>query len=208
MTIAAFLLTVCAAALPLRAQCADGEVFPCGGERVQAGGLVQIRWAAQPVADQRVDLWLWDGESGVYREIVRSFPGAAGKYSWSVPEGLRGKFFRIRLQAGQRSWMSPSYFWIVGTAEVPPAPPPLPSPSSVSIRPNPSTGEVLLEWGLREARLVSLWNILGQRVKTLGPGQLFSPLLLQMPELASGLYRVEVEFTTAEKATGWLLLLR
>lgn len=207
MRIATFLLTISAAALPLRAQCADGEVFPCGGERVQTGGLVQIRWAAEPVADQRVDLWLWDGESGIYHEIVRSFPGAAGSYAWSVPEGLRGKLFRIRLQAGQRWWMSPSYFWIVAAAETPPVAQPLSPPATVLLRPNPSTGEVLVEWGFHEARSLSLWNVLGQQVKAIGPGRLLSPLLLRVPELASGLYRVELEFATGAKAIGWLLLL-
>ncbi len=194
------------ALLEVHAQCADGVVFPCGGERVASGAPLLIRWnAAELPAGARVGLWLWDGERGRFTEIAQNVPGESGSYLWQVPHELRGRLFRIQLRAQQRVLMSPTYFWIglglpsrvVERSE--------PQEKQLRILPNPASEAAELAWEGAPAIQLRLYDVYG-RVRLLHTGEGWtSPLHLPVAELAAGAYAVELLLRDGKRLWGMLL---
>ncbi len=194
------------ALLELHAQCADGVVSPCGGERVANGAPLLIRWnAAELPAGARVGLWLWDGERGRFTEIAQNVPAESGSYLWQVPHELRGRLFRIQLRAQQRVLMSPTYFWIgVGIPSEVAEQAGFPD-RQLRVMPNPASETVELHWEGIPAVQVRVYDVYGRmHVLHAGPS-LPSPIRLSVTGLAVGAYAVELLLRNGQRLRGMLL---
>jgi len=194
------------ALLEVHAQCADGMLAPCGGERIANGASVLIRWNAAELPEKTgVELWLWDGERSRFITIAQNVPAESGSYLWQVPNELRGRLFRIQLRAQQRRLMSPTYFWIglglpsrvVEHSE--------PQENRLRILPNPASEAVELAWEGAPAIQLRLYDVYG-RVRLLHTGGRWtSPLHLPVAELAAGAYAVELLLRDGKRLWGMLL---
>ena len=194
------------ALLELHAQCADGVVFPCGGERVASGARLLIRWnAAELPAGARVELRLWDGERSRFTEIARNVPAESGSYLWQVPHELRGRLFRIQLRAQRQVLMSPTYFWIgVGVPSGVTERPGFPE-RRLRVMPNPASETVELHWEGIPAIQVRVYDVYGRMHVLYSGTSLPPPIRLSVTELASGAYAVELLLRDGQRLRGMLL---
>ena len=170
------------------------HVVPSGGETWSTGRDALIRWYSSDYPSGDIDIHLWDGESGKWY-FIASVPAGKEQFTWLVPQGLHGQFFRIKLQSQKQSsvsYMSAGYFSIL------PASPSggggISMPDSerflVHIFPNPASEFVVATWE-GDGASIQISDILGRDVVRLALSGTRT-VTIPVQALLSGLYSVTV----------------